>query len=236
MSLQGKQKFAELVKLYRGEVSFTKFAKKIGVDYMTVTKWENGASIPDAVNLSKLGKVIGFSVQQLLDIIEGRQTDIYKKQSNVLAQDSDLIIKIPIIDMKVGAGNGCTPNDLEVINLIEFPRSWFKQNFSSDPNFVHALIVSGDPNFVHALIVSGDSMSPTLNNGDLVLIDRQDIEITIGMYVFRYEGDIFVKRLSRFGKEIQIISDNPSYPPFTISLSAQDFEVCGKVIFQGKKS
>jgi phage repressor protein C with HTH and peptisase S24 domain len=224
MSLEGKQKFAELVKLYRGDVSFTKFARKIGVDYMTVTKWENGLSVPDAVNLSKLGKVIGFSVQQLLDIIEGRQADIYKKQSNVLASDNEQIIKIPLIDMRVGAGNGCTPNDSVVTNLIEFPRSWYKQNFSSDPNFVHALIVSGD------------SMSPTLNNGDLVLIDRQDLEITVGMYVFRYEGDIFVKRLSRFGKEIQIISDNPSYPPFTISLGSQDFEVCGKVIFQGKKS
>lgn len=63
---------------------------------------------------------------------------------------------------------------------------------------------------IHA---KGDSMSPTINDGDKLLIEHWNSnQITDNkIYVFCYKSEIFVKRLSKNLDEIMIKSDNPDY-------------------------
>ena len=80
---------------------------------------------------------------------------------------------------------------------------------------------------------SGNSMSPTIDNGDKLIVEHwtgnqiQDNKI----YVFCYNNEFFVKRLSKNLDEIIIKSDNPEYRVRTISgKSVFDLILIGKIV------
>jgi len=80
---------------------------------------------------------------------------------------------------------------------------------------------------------SGNSMAPTIDSGDRLIVEHwdgnqiQDNKI----YVFCYNNEFFVKRLSKNLDEIIIKSDNPEYRTRTISgKSAEDLILVGKII------
>ncbi len=53
-----------LVKELRGDLSQSKFAKKIGVNSSSVSLWESGKSYPDLGNLSKLAHLKGWTLEE----------------------------------------------------------------------------------------------------------------------------------------------------------------------------
>ncbi len=89
-------------------------------------------------------------------------------------------------------------------------------------------------NKIYSMInASGNSMSPTIDNGDKLIVEHwdgnqiQDNKI----YVFCYNNEIFVKRLSKNLDEIIIKSDNPEYRIRTINgKSTEELVLIGKII------
>ena len=80
---------------------------------------------------------------------------------------------------------------------------------------------------------TGNSMAPTIDNGDTLIVEHwsgnqiQDNKI----YVFCYNGEFFVKRLSKNLDEIIIKSDNPEYRVRTIGgKSIMDLILIGKIV------
>ena len=80
---------------------------------------------------------------------------------------------------------------------------------------------------------TGNSMSPTIDNGDKLIVEHwngdqiQDNKI----YVFCYNNEFFVKRLSKNIDEIIIKSDNPEYRARTINAkSALEMILIGKIV------
>ena len=80
---------------------------------------------------------------------------------------------------------------------------------------------------------TGNSMSPTIENGDKLIVEHwsgdqiQDNKI----YVFCYNNEFFVKRLSKNIDEIIVKSDNPEYRTRTINAkSASELILIGKII------
>lgn len=85
----------------------------------------------------------------------------------------------------------------------------------------------------------GDSMEPTISDGDVLIVTfdvaRQDLAAG-GVFVFTYEGDIYLKRLSlALDGSVQVISDNPSYPMQTIAAEVAEakLEINARVIWAG---
>lgn len=83
------------------------------------------------------------------------------------------------------------------------------------------------------ITASGDSMSPAIENGDKLIVEHwcdsqiQDNKI----YVFCFNNEFFVKRLSKNLDEIIIKSDNPDYRTKTINGStANELTVIGKIV------
>ena len=80
---------------------------------------------------------------------------------------------------------------------------------------------------------TGNSMSLTIENGDKLIVEHwsgdqiQDNKI----YVFCYNNEFFVKRLSKNIDEIIVKSDNPEYRTRTINAkSASELILIGKII------
>ena len=93
-----------------------------------------------------------------------------------------------------------------------------------------------NPQAVDIVFVRGDSMEPEIQNGDMILVDRQNNELKReGVYVFRLDGFRPVKRLQRLpNRLIQVTSDNVNYQPFMVDLKLEDldFAILGRVVWR----
>lgn len=84
----------------------------------------------------------------------------------------------------------------------------------------------------------GSSMSPTINDDDKLVIqhnlNEQIIDDTV--YLFRYNDELFIKRLVKNVDQIVCISENPRFQDRIIEPTAENFSIIGKVVglFRGK--
>lgn len=70
-----------------------------------------------------------------------------------------------------------------------------------------------------------------LREGDDLLVDKSRKPFRDGVYVVRLDDNLLVKRLaSQGGGRFSLLSQNLSYPP--ISVSAEDFELIGRVVWK----
>ncbi len=83
---------------------------------------------------------------------------------------------------------------------------------------------------IHALNVVGDSMEPTLNNGDILFMDRNSVNPNRnGIYIVSTPAGIFVKRLQlKLDGTVALVSDNESYSDEIVNI--EDITVLGKVV------
>ena len=135
------------------------------------------------------------------------------------------VVHIPRYDVKVSAGGGSWTVDQTIVEQMPFQDRWLRQQLGRSAD--QMVLVS----------VEGDSMEPTLEENDLLLIDRQQTEFAReGIYVIRLDDMLMVKRLQRQPKGlIQIISDNFNYPPITLSdHCGESFGILGKAIWFGR--
>lgn len=91
---------------------------------------------------------------------------------------------------------------------------------------------------IRQLTVIGDSMAPTLNEGDLLLIDSSDSRLADGkMFVLRCQGELLIRRIQIAPQSgLYLLCDNPNYPPALITHQELDsLEIVGRVVWQGHR-
>lgn len=92
--------------------------------------------------------------------------------------------------------------------------------------------IRSDSNKYSMIRAKGDSMSPTIDDGDKLLVKHwESNQITDNkIYVFSYKSEIFVKRLSKNLDEVMIKSDNPDYKLRTIQgEDINDINIIGEI-------
>ena len=130
-------------------------------------------------------------------------------------------VRIDILDVEASAGNGAylSPTEQGLLSQ-EFDLTFFRQQFGR-----------ADAKHLKLITVKGDSMAPTLESGDLLYVDISENYFAVdGLYVFTFDGQTFIKRLQKVGKEMLVISDNPTYKEWTFTQD-DDVFIHGRVIF-----
>lgn len=90
------------------------------------------------------------------------------------------------------------------------------------------------------IVARGDSMSPTIEDGDSLLVDMSKKEIYDGkLYCVRINGQLYAKRLQLIPPcKIKVISDNKDkYDPFYVNTTDEltyDFCVIGEIRWWGR--
>jgi len=106
-----------------------------------------------------------------------------------------------------------------------------------DPHWLKAL-TSTPASTLSIVRVEGDSMSPTLNDGDDILVDPGDgnARLRDGIYVLRIDDALVVKRLALnpMGRRVTVQSDNPAYPDWP-DCGFDEINCIGRVIWSGRK-
>ncbi len=89
-----------------------------------------------------------------------------------------------------------------------------------------------DPQYAKIFRVRGDSMSPTLPDSSVIMIDYQRTYPRDNcMYVFRSDGTLLVKRAKRDG-QWWFHSDNPEWAPIQLT---EDMDIWGQVRWVGHR-
>lgn len=204
------------------------FARKCGVSESVVRKWAKGQSDPSRAYLVAIAQGNGV----LLDWIATGKGEMLPQTVGaplpaVLPEHlpeppeewGEQFALVPRYDVLASAGGGCLNNENERIEAwVAFRRDWLRQ----------AGLRVADLVTVHA---HGDSMSPTIHDGALLLIDRSKRTIHGGIFVLRRAEALLVKRLQILASSaLVILSDNPAYQSETLlPADLPQVEIIGRV-------
>lgn len=129
----------------------------------------------------------------------------------------DGLVAVSRVDAGAAAGSG---------RAVETER---RSALLLDPALLRRLGVRAD--MASTIRVEGASMQPTLVDGDEILVDgaRRVPGGRGGIFVFREDGLVAVKRLRTLGTEIELASDNPDFPTRIVPATA--IAVIGRVVW-----
>ena len=188
----------------KNNISISKLAENLGFRPSVFTELKSGRT--KKLSSDKIKKIADYFSVSTDDILG------YKPVSNI-----DRIIpvgeqcRLPVYG-QVSAGNGVLTEG----NIIGWENADSKYN-------------DGEHFF---LVVRGDSMSPKIDDGDLILVRKQTSvdSGTIGVFIVE-DSDGFVKKVDYTENHISLISVNPYYPPLEFDgADVLKVIVVGKVI------
>lgn len=186
---------------------------RIGRDQNTFTQWKRGNNKGYRSYISEIAEILGVSADYLLGKTDDPRPILERAGINTIPMEEQAMR--PIIGM-ASAGSGVLAQE----QILGWESVDIKYN--TDEYFY--------------LQISGDSMAPKIDDGDLVLVHRQD-EVSSGdvavVLVTDHdeEAEGFVKKVEIDDDSVTLVSFNPYYPPRVFSgKSIQQLSFVGKVV------
>ena len=186
--------FAKNIRYLRKKRNWTQndLAKRLGYNALaTINKWETGVNRAPSKKLEMIAALFNVSVDDLLNTdLEQRDLDI--REGAELKADS---VRIKVYE-RIHAG---IPNEAidEVVDWQDIPREW----------------TAGGREYF-GLIVKGDCMYPKYQEGDVIIVRKQDTCESgqdCVVYIDRYEAELKKVILNKDSVILQPL--NPKYEP-----------------------
>ena len=200
---------SEITKFLRKKKNLTQMelAVRLNVSQTNIMFIETGKRTPSKELAKRMARFFDVPIQAFFD----PDYDLDASSPDYSA------VKIPYYNVVASAGNG-------IYAELEYISQYLTV---SDGRFAAYLRGVKNPS---AITIRGNSMSPGLNDGDMVVIDTDDHELVDGrIYVIEIEGELFIKRLFRdpFSKTVLVKSDNPQYPENRVG--PESLHICGRM-------
>ena len=133
-------------------------------------------------------------------------------------------ISVPLLANAGSMGPGTEiQHDDVLVGHIALSEQWVARRLQ--PTNINAL------RFIHAY---GDSMSPTFEDGDILLVDTGMCDPTAidGVYVMAANDRIYIKRVrQRMDKAIEISSDNATVKTVDVLNGDHSIDILGRVVW-----
>ncbi len=171
----------------------------------------NGKSAnPTSAKLTAIAEQLGVSVQYLLS---GVYSDTADSKSE--------IAEIPTLNVEPGADGNMVIGTSS--KFYCFKNNWIKEKLATSAQNLRAINVTGD------------SMSPTLQSGDVILVNTaQKMPNPPGLFVLFDGLGLHAKRLEQIGKDkIRVMSDNSQYLAY--EMDVQEINIIGKIVWLGRE-
>jgi phage repressor protein C with HTH and peptisase S24 domain len=217
-------KIGEKIKQIRkaNKMTLSELALRVDSDVGNLSRLERGKQGYSEAMVQKIADALSVPVSELFSSNDANDTvDSYSVGSMIKKGRND-VYRIDVLDVSASAGDGSPSKDVvEVIRSIEYVPDQARVIFGNRPE-----------SSVKLINVRGDSMEGTIEPGDLIFVDVAVGNFDgDGIYVFDFNGDMFVKRLQKVKTELIVISDNPRYREWSISEEEMDMlHVAGRVM------
>lgn len=185
--------------------------------------------IEKGLSQEELAFKCGFTSRSSISKIELGQRDIRQGQIKAIAKVLNVTPQFLM--------DGIEPN-AEIPEQIQVPLfASVSAGFGSTrEEAIGTFPVTGVTGDIIAVLVSGDSMSPTIADGDTIIVRRQTSVDYGDIAVVRVDDEHFVKKVEYTPEYIRLVSLNDKYPPLV--LVGKDILRCsveGKVIGSYKR-
>lgn len=162
---------------------------------------------------------LGVSIEEFSPELASQITDA---ANHISQDDQDEFVTVRRLAVRFSAGHGSEAVEEEEESRLSFRREYLRA-------------IGANPQNVVAVYVSGVSMVPTLLDGAIVLIDKNNKIIHNNkIYGIRYDGQLLIKRVLREHGKLIARSDNPANnPDIDLEKKKVDFEVLGRAFWCG---
>lgn len=204
------------------KMTLSELALRVDSDVGNLSRLERGMQGYSDTLIQKIAEALGVPVAELFSSTEASDTVDTYSVGSIIKKGRNDVYRIDVLDVSASAGDGAASKDVvEVIRSIEYVPDQARVIFGNRPE-----------SSVKLINVRGDSMEGTIEPGDLIFVD---VGVSVfdgdGIYVFSFNGDMFVKRLQKVKSQLIVISDNPRYREWTISEEEMYmFHVAGRVM------
>lgn len=198
-----------------GDPSRDEFAQELGLSAKTLANYERGDTQPDAEAVAAFHRRFGVDANWLV-AGEGEMFPAGKAQLG-----SDLIALPFYADVAASAGPGLVVGPEAHESVVAFTRTFLRDQGAT-------------PERCSVIRARGDSMAPTIPDASLLIVDHAQAEVANGcIMVINVGEDLLVKRVRRrLDGLVDLISDNPAYPPETIGRETiQQLRIVGRVVY-----
>ncbi|MFA7429097.1 MAG: S24 family peptidase [Rhodospirillaceae bacterium] len=139
------------------------------------------------------------------------------------ARGDDDYVLVPRYDVRLAAGAGAFPTDEAVADYLPFPRDWLARQLAGQP-----------ANHLAVVQAMGESMEPVIRSGDDVLLNMNETMVADGgIYALIVNDTLVIKRCFMGPDGIQIRSDNPTSPSWTVKRGEMaDLRVVGRAVLR----
>lgn len=204
-------------------MSVADVARAAGVNRSFVYDILRGRSqVPNLEKLTGIAQVVKVDLEWLLSgkgRVEGDDpiTEDYKND----------FVAIQYASARPSMGGGAIVEDEHGVGRdFHFRRSWIRDRLKAAPSMMRVMGVEGD------------SMTPTLQGGDVVLVDmNQRRPVPPGIFVLHDGMGLVAKRLEYIPMSdpprLRIISDNQQYSPY--ECTAEEVNIIGRVRWYGRE-
>ena len=199
------------------EASIKKIANALGAkiqDFYSDNMSVNMSPISSPMSLSRPNLSVNSS--DLSPSLSVNRKNLKKSHDSILINIKDDTVYVPFFkDGAVSAGFGT-------------------EDFGNDCDFLpfkkqDLRLMFGAHSTAHIGVIPciGNSMQPTIEEGELIVFQCDGSQNEGAIYVIRFEGELFVKRLKK--RPLQLVSDNKDYEPIEPQAD-QELEIIGRVI------
>jgi phage repressor protein C with HTH and peptisase S24 domain len=211
--------------------SADRLARAVGVAPSAFRKWLKGEAEPSRERLVALARAAGVGVAWLAEG-EGPTPAFEPASGNrrrsggpdaPVDLDWSQFVLLPHKPEAAAAGS-ITPPSPSGTEWMALRHDWVRS------------VCGIGPNDVLLETATGESMTPTIRDGNTLLVDTTDRTFrNFGIYVLEINGQRLVKRVQRkHDGSLVLISDNTAYQPDTVDKEAAgDVVVVGRVVWSG---
>lgn len=187
------------------ELEQATLAARIDVATRTVQRWEKGDQVPDGLTLTRIARATGVSASWLLT---GEGDPVPQKPEN-------------IFPMRVTPRKGAQLANLPLISSV--PAGRVATIFHPDHVDDYVTVDDVKDPGAFALKVKGNSMSPRIEDGDVVIVSpRQEVR-NGDICVVRVNGEDTLKKVKMEGGYVHLIPLNPQFEPVTAKKKEVEF-------------
>lgn len=204
---------AELVRRARREAKLTQYdlARKLGCTDSYIAKIESGRAYPATEFLVHLFEELKIDERRLMSVAlpQALKPILEKVVSGVRRRGGSHLRPLPIYG-EIAAGYPKETPRGSLGELEVLPETWSLSRY--------------------ALRVSGDSMTPTIQPGDLVLVDTSQRPRQNDIIACVLNGEATLKRYIKRGTIVLLKADNPAFSDIIPVTVTDDFRIEGVVL------
>lgn len=230
-SVVDRQGLARRIKTIRGKRTLMEFGALIGVSHTSVKAYETAERIPDIETLLRIAKAGPMDLGRLLlghplpsELVDQGGINVNLRPSRAVDRrslsepDGEEFLSVPLTEGKIAAGEPIITDEHIIDHILLH---------------VRVLKQTGASRNLIACRVAGESMTPHLNDGDIVVIDREvdnDAIMEKKIYAVFDGSGITAKMVQRDGPRLFLIPLNQAERIRSLDLREIDNPIVGLII------